>query len=64
MEGVEEVAKKTFSLLPWHVEGEAENGWVLMDYGDVVVHIFGPQQRSYYDLESLWKQAHVVLRMH
>ena len=62
-EGIEEVAKKTFDARPWHVEGEAASGWVLMDYGDIVVHIFEPQQRHYYDLESLWKEAHVVLRV-
>lgn len=63
VEGIEDVAKKTYGLHPWHIEGEATEGWLLMDYGDIVVHIFAPQQRSYYDLESLWKQAHVVLRI-
>lgn len=63
LEGIEEVTHKQYGLHPWHIEGEAANGWVLMDYGDIVVHIFAPQQRSYYDLESLWKKAHVVLRI-
>lgn len=39
---------------PDHVEGRAENGWVLMDYDDFVIHIFSPEKRTYYDLERLW----------
>ncbi len=42
---------------PSHVEGEAESNWVLMDYGDVVVHVFEEQTRQYYCLERLWGDA-------
>ena len=38
-----------------HVEGYAQAKWVLVDYGDVVVHIFAPEEREFYDIESLWK---------
>lgn len=62
-EGVREATKKATGLTPWHVEGDAAGGWILIDYGDIVVHVFTPRQRGYYDLESLWKDAHVVLRM-
>lgn len=43
--------------LPMHIEGGAEATWVLMDYGDVVVHVFEEQTRLYYGLEKLWADA-------
>jgi ribosome-associated protein len=42
---------------PSHIEGMSEATWVLMDYGDVVVHIFDPHTRAYYALERLWGDA-------
>ena len=44
-------------------EGAAREGWVIVDYGDVVVHLFSPDQREYYDLEELWKEGKVLLRV-
>jgi ribosome-associated protein len=44
-------------IRPSHVEGEAEASWVLMDYGDVVVHIFDAQTRVHFSLEKLWGEA-------
>lgn len=48
---------------PYHVEGEPESGWVLMDYSDVVVHLFSPAARSFYRLEDLYDDAPVVVRI-
>ena len=44
-------------------EGEARDGWVVVDYGDVVVHLFSPEQRRYYDLEELWNDGRVLLKV-
>ncbi len=45
------------------IEGSPASGWVLIDFGDLVVHLFSPQMRDYYGLEDIWDEAHVVLRM-
>ena len=44
-------------------EGDADSGWLLIDLGDVIVHIFSQAQREYYGLDELWQKAKMVLRM-
>jgi ribosome-associated protein len=44
-------------------EGRGTAGWVLVDFGDVVVHVFTPDQRAHYDLEELWSEATTVVRL-
>lgn len=55
----EELSKQGAILL--HREGTPGAGWVLLDFGDIVVHIFGPQEREYYRLERLWSEAKTVV---
>jgi len=54
---------KKDGVRPLHIEGDTPSGWVLMDYGDVIVHIFAPAVRSYYELEKLWSDASMVVRI-
>lgn len=62
VESVEEAVSGD-GVRPIGREGEPDSGWVLIDYGDVIVHIFGPEERSYYDLESLWATATPIVRI-
>lgn len=50
---------------PLHKEGvlQEQAGWVLLDYGSVIVHIFSPAQRDYYRLDRLWSEAATLLRV-
>lgn len=45
------------------IEGSLDSGWVLVDFGDIVVHLFSPQQRDFYALDKLWKDAKVVVHI-
>src|SRR5438067_2689835 len=52
-----------FGRKPLHSEGKPDSGWVLLDYGDVIVHIFSPSQRTFYNLEQLWAAATPIVRL-
>jgi ribosome-associated protein len=54
---------KAADIRPLHVEGVPSSGWVLMDYGSVIVHIFAPAVREYYQLEKLWSKAKTVVKI-
>ena len=62
-EGVRTEAKKEGNIIAKSLEGVPEAGWILVDFNDLVVHVFDPEKRHYYDLEELWSDGHVVLRM-
>jgi ribosome-associated protein len=63
LDDVRERVKQETDASLLHVEGEPGTGWILMDYGDVVVHLFSEEMRRYYDLEDLWQEGRVVVRM-
>ncbi|MBL7198654.1 MAG: ribosome silencing factor [Anaerolineae bacterium] len=48
---------------PLSIEGEPQSGWILIDYGSVVVHLFLPEMRRFYALEDLWKRAQTIVRI-
>ena len=56
-------ALKSAGVNLFHREGRPASGWVLLDLSDVVVHIFGEEERDYYDLERLWASASPVVRV-
>lgn len=43
--------------------GSASNGWIAVDFGDIVLHIFSPQQRQFYQLEELWSSGKTLLKV-
>lgn len=45
------------------VEGESQYGWLLVDFGDVILHLFSPERREYYRLEELWSEGKVLLHL-
>lgn len=59
---VEQVLKRE-GILPRHREGTLDSGWLLIDFGDVIVHIFAAFEREYYQLDKLWSQASTVVRI-
>ena len=59
-ETIRDKAKQEAKVIAYGVEGAPQSGWMLVDFGDLIVHIFSPNKRTYYDLEGLWIDAHVV----
>ena len=58
-----ELNLKKQGVIPHHHEGTIDSGWLLLDYGDVIIHIFAAQQREFYNLDELWNEAKTVLRI-
>jgi len=54
---------KQDGVRPIHREGTADSGWMLLDYGDVIVHVFAPFERRFYNIEEMWSAARTVVRI-
>ncbi len=63
LDTVQERVRLEAGLKPAHIDGTLESGWVLVDFGDVIVHIFDPERRRFYALEDIWDEAPLVARM-
>lgn len=61
-EGINE-ALRSRGVIPHHNEGTPESGWMLVDFGSVIVHIFAPSERDYYRLDKLWAKAIPLIRI-
>lgn len=59
-DGLRDCVQKNHNVKPWHSEGFENAEWILIDYVDVVVHVFQPHTRSYYKLEDLWADAELT----
>jgi len=57
---IEEKVEKEWEKQPLHTEGKADGSWILQDYGDVIGHIFLPQEREFYNLEAFWGHAEKI----
>ena len=57
---IQKLVSKELKDKPWHIEGQNNSEWILMDYVNVVVHVFQKHIREFYDIESLWGDAKVT----
>lgn len=57
---IQKTVSKSLKEKPWHTEGEQQAQWILLDYIDVVVHVFQRAVRTHYDLENLWGDAKIT----
>lgn len=57
LDALEDAVEDQVQVDSLHKEGESSSGWILMDYRDIVVHLFTKEQREYYDLEKIWSDA-------
>lgn len=60
-QSIDEIVKKTTGENPWHVEGMSNAEWVLLDYINVVAHVFQKEKRAFYAIEDLWADADIKL---
>jgi ribosome-associated protein len=58
---IRQAIREKYGIVPHATEGTPESGWIVMDYGDVIVHIFTAAERDYYDLAGFWSKASVLV---
>jgi ribosome-associated protein len=61
-DAITDSVKKEFHLHT-RLEGTSSSGWLVLDMGDIIVHLFSPEQREYYNLEQLWENGKILLRL-
>lgn len=59
-QSVQEKVERLLHRLPLRTEGEAEGTWILLDYGDAIIHILMPKEREFYNLEAFWSHAEKI----
>ena len=62
VDGVIREVRETHKL-KGHIEGNPECGWMVVDFGSILVHLFSPDQREFYRLEDLWKAGKIILNL-
>ena len=62
LKAAREVLQKSYSI-KGSVQGNPSNGWIAVDYGNFVLHLFSPEQRNFYLLEDLWSEGKILLRV-
>jgi len=58
---IEDTVEELINESAWHKDGYRNSIWILLDYADIMVHIFQKESRSFYDIENLWADAHIEL---
>lgn len=59
-DSIEEIVRKQTGEKPWHVEGSEQSDWILLDYFDIVAHVFKEEKRDFYAIEELWGDAEIT----
>lgn len=59
-DGIEKDLKEKLQVLPLRIEGYQQGHWILMDYNFLVIHIFTPEEKDFYDLERIWGDAKII----
>jgi ribosome-associated protein len=59
-ESVQDKVKEHLNIVPMSTEGAGKGNWVLVDYGDVIVHIMSPDDREFYNLEAFWSHGEII----